>query len=178
MCQSVYVWNTSEGCGINDHHTQITGIVYKQSTVWDFYQWTYMNRVSLVARLVKNLPATGRPGFNPWVKKIHWRREGVPTPVFWPGEFHGLYSPRGRKESDTTEQLSLSPWTVTHQAPLSMKFPRQEYWSGLPFPTSGDLPDPMIKPTSLVSPALADGFFTTVHLGSPYSVSLVKNINV
>ena len=67
-----------------------------------------MNRVSLVARLVKNLPATGRPGFNPWVKKIHWRREGVPTPVFWPGEFHGLYSPRGGKESDMTERLSLT----------------------------------------------------------------------
>ena len=37
-----------------------------------------------------------------------WRRERLPTPVFWPGEFHGLYSPWGRKESDTTEQLSLS----------------------------------------------------------------------
>ena len=37
-----------------------------------------------------------------------WKRERLPTPVFWPGEFHGLYGPRGRKESDTTEQLSLS----------------------------------------------------------------------
>ncbi|ELR60425.1 hypothetical protein M91_18992, partial [Bos mutus] len=48
------------------------------------------------------------------------------------------------------------------QAPLSMGFPRQEYWSGLPFPTPGDLPDPGIKPASLVSPALAGGFFTTI----------------
>ena len=39
--------------------------------------------------------------------KILWGREGLSTPVFWPGEFHGLYSPRGHKESDTTEQLSL-----------------------------------------------------------------------
>ena len=49
----------------------------------------------------------GRPGFNPWVGKIPWRRERLPTPVFWPGEFHALYSPWGHKESDTTERLSL-----------------------------------------------------------------------
>ena len=42
------------------------------------------------------------------VGKIPWRRERLPTPVFWPGEFHGLYRPWGRKESDTTERLSLS----------------------------------------------------------------------
>ena len=46
-------------------------------------------------------------GFNPWVGKISWRRERLPPPVFWPGEFHGLYSPWGRKESDTTLSLSL-----------------------------------------------------------------------
>ena len=50
-----------------------------------------------------------------------------------------------------------TPWTVARQAPLSMRFPRQEYWSGLPFPSSGDLSDPEIEP---VSPALAGGFFT------------------
>ena len=49
----------------------------------------------------------GRPGFNPCVGKIPWRREKLPTPVFWPGEFHGLYSPWGCKESDVTELLSL-----------------------------------------------------------------------
>ena len=49
-----------------------------------------------------------RPGFDPWVGKIPWRRERLPTPVFLSGEFHGLYSPWGHKESDTTEQLSLS----------------------------------------------------------------------
>ena len=49
-----------------------------------------------------------RPRFNPWVEKIPWRRERLPTPVFWPGEFHGLHSPWGCKESDTTERLSLS----------------------------------------------------------------------
>ena len=55
-----------------------------------------------------------RPGFNPWVGKIPWRREWLPTPVIWPGEFHGLYSPWGRKELDTAECLSLctSPLTI------------------------------------------------------------------
>ena len=47
-----------------------------------------------------------------------------------------------------------SPWTVAHQLLLSMEFSRQEYWSGLPFPPPGDLPDPRIKPTSPVSPTL------------------------
>ena len=46
-------------------------------------------------------------------------------------------------------QLFVTPGTVACQAPLSMGFPRQEYWSGLPFPSPGDLPDPGIKPTSL-----------------------------
>ena len=45
----------------------------------------------------------GRAGFDPWVGKIHWNRERLPTPVFWPGEFHVLYSPWGLKELDTTE---------------------------------------------------------------------------
>ena len=53
------------------------------------------------------------------------------------------------------------PWTVTHQALLSVEFPRQEYWSGLTFPTPGDLPDPGIKTATGASPLLADGFFTT-----------------
>ena len=58
-------------------------------------------------------------------------------------------------------QLFVTPWPVAHQAPLSMGFSRQEYWSGLPFPFLGDRPDPETEPTSLTSPALAGGFFTT-----------------
>ena len=54
--------------------------------------------------------------------------------------------------------------TVAHQAPLSMPFPRQEYWNGLPFPSSADLPHSEIEPTS---PALAGGFFTTEPPGKP-----------
>ena len=60
-------------------------------------------------------------------------------------------------------------WTVDGQAPLSMEFPKQEYWSGLPFPTLGDLPDPGIKSMSLASPALAGRFFTTESPGKPKS---------
>ena len=55
-------------------------------------------------------------------------------------------------------QLLVTPWTVAYQAPLSMGFARQEYWSGLPCPPPGDLPNPGIEPDSL---ALAGGFFTT-----------------
>ena len=58
----------------------------------------------LVAQMVKSLPAM----WETWVGRIPWRRKQLPTPVFWPGEFHGLYSSWGHKESDTTERLSLS----------------------------------------------------------------------
>ena len=58
-------------------------------------------------------------------------------------------------------QLFATPWTVPCQAPLSMGFSRQEYWSELPFPLLGDLPNPGIEPTSPTSPVLAGGFFTT-----------------
>ena len=51
-----------------------------------------------------------------------------------------------------------TPWTVAHRAPLSLEFSQQEYWSGLLFPSPGDLPDPRIES---MSPALAGGFFTT-----------------
>ena len=54
--------------------------------------------------------------------------------------------------------LTLMPWTVAYQAPLSMGFSRQEYWSGLPCPPPGDLPDPGVEPES---PALAGRVFTT-----------------
>ena len=57
-----------------------------------------------------------------------------------------------------------TPWTVACQAPLSVGFPRQEYWSGLSCPTPGDLPNPGIEPTS---PALTGGFFTDEPPGKP-----------
>ena len=64
-------------------------------------------------------------------------------------------------------QLFVTLWTVAYQAPLSMGFSKQEDWSGLPFPPPGDLPGPGIETVSPTSTALAGGFFTTSHLGSP-----------
>ena len=64
-------------------------------------------------------------------------------------------------------RLFATPWTVAHEAPPSMEFSRQEYWSGLPFPSPGCLPNPRIKPTSLASTALAGGLFTTASPGKP-----------
>ena len=55
----------------------------------------------------------------------------------------------------------LQPYIIARQAPASMGFSRQEYWSGLPCPPPGDPPDPGIEPTSLIFPALTGGFFTT-----------------
>ena len=60
--------------------------------------------------------------------------------------------------------LFATLWIVAHQAPLSMRFSRQEFQSGLPFPPPGDLPDPVIERESIVSPALAGGFFVVVQL--------------
>ena len=74
------------------------------------------------------------------------------------------------------------PRTVVCQAPLSMGFPRQEYWSGLPFPSPGDLPDPGMEPMSLKSAALAGRFFITSTTSSSVSPSgfpggsVVKNL--
>ena len=64
-------------------------------------------------------------------------------------------------------QFFAMPWTAAHQAPLSMGFPRQEDWSGLPFPHLGDLPHPGIEPTSTASPEFAGGFFITEPTGNP-----------
>ena len=60
-----------------------------------------------------------------------------------------------------------SPWTVARQAPLSMGFPRQEYWSGLPFPSLGDLPEPGIEPVSPASLALPADSLLLSQQGSP-----------
>ena len=88
--------------------------------VWTPYTISLLSRVNIVRLLTSQfgLPwwlswkriclHCRRPGFDPWVGKIPWRLEWLFTPVSWAGEFHGLYSPRSRKESDTTEQLSLS----------------------------------------------------------------------
>ena len=62
---------------------------------------------------------------HPWVGKIPWRREPLPTPVFWPGEFHGLYGPWGHEESDMTERLSLS-LCIIHLFILFLELPLKQ----------------------------------------------------
>ena len=69
-----------------------------------------------------------------------------------------------RVKSLSRVRLFATPWTVAHQAPLSMGFSRQEYWSGLPFPSPGDLPSPGIEPRS---PALQADALTSVPPGKP-----------
>ena len=61
----------------------------------------------------------------------------------------------------------MTPWTVAHKAPLCRRLASQEYWSGLPFPFPGDIPDPEIKP---MSPTLAGGFYTTEPPGKPLDI--------
>ena len=61
----------------------------------------------------------------------------------------------------------MTPYTVVHQTPLSIEFSRQKYWSGLPFPPPGNLPDSEIKHVPLMTSVLAGGFFTTKPPGKP-----------
>ena len=73
-------------------------------------------------------------------------------------------------------RLFATPWIVALQAPLSMDFSRQEYWSGFPCPPPGDLPDTRIKPGSLMSPALPGRFFATsttweAHINPGYLIN-------
>ena len=88
--------------------------------------------------------------------------------------YYGYQS--GLAQSFSRVQLFATMRTVARQAPLSMGFSRQEYWSGVPFPPQGDLPDPGIGPESLASPALADGFFTTAPPGKSGDVKWFHRI--
>ena len=135
-----------------------------------------------------------RCGLNTWVRKIPWRRKWQPTPVFFPEKSRGQrslvgYSPQGHKESDMTEcihthtnslirplskwkkrqpfsciQLFVTPWTISP----SLEFSRQKYWSGLPFSSPGDLPNPGTQPRSPV-------LLTNSSLFEPPGKTLLSN---
>ena len=81
---------------------------------------------------------------------------------------------RPHRLSPSRIRLFETPWTVALQATPSMEFPRQKYWSGLPFPSPGDLPHPEIEPMSLVSPALQADSLPAEQLGKPLK-NWVKN---
>ena len=101
------------------------------------YSWA-----SLVAQLVKICPQCGRPGFNPRVGEIPWRKERLSTPVFWPGEFHRLYSPWDCKESGMTEQLvaQCKVSACQHRSTVSIPNLRRSPWKRKWQPTSVFLP--------------------------------------
>ena len=96
-----------------------------------------------------------RPGFNPWIRKIPWRRERLPTPVFWPREFHGLYSPWGHKESDTTEQLSLSLGASIHTNAIISRALSPQVTASTPFVFG-----PAISVTQLLSVQLQQASYS------------------
>ena len=91
-----------------------------------------------------------------WEEKLYLSVQQVVHAAYHMGK-----KERKKVKSLSRVQLFVTPWTAAHQAPPSMGFSRQEYWSGLPFPSPGDLPNPGIKPESPASPALARRFFTT-----------------
>ena len=72
-------------------------------------------------------------------------------------------------------RLFATPWTIAYQVPPSMEFSKQEYWNGLPFPSSEDLPNPGIEPTYPVASALAGRFFITEPPGKPKDVCVCEN---
>ena len=75
-------------------------------------------------------------------------------------------------------RLFATPWTITQQAPLSMGFSRQEYWSGLPFPPPGDLPNPRIKTASSVAPALQVDSLPMSHWENPKTLGVILNYSL
>ena len=94
----------------------------------------------------------------PWIHPVYL---GVPNISIF-SIYHGVKKEEaGVHECFSCVRLVATSWTVACQAPLSMEFSRQGYWSGLPGPPPGDLPDPGTKPESLMSSVLAGGFFTT-----------------
>ena len=85
-----------------------------------------------------------------------------------------LSSPKLKVKLLSREQLFATPWTVAYQAPLSMEFSRQEFWSGLPFPSPGDLPNPGIEPGS---PALKADALPSEPPGKPQT-AIVLNVSM
>ena len=90
---------------------------------------------------------------------LDWRIPGIAEPGGLPSM--GPQSRTRLKQLSSSSSMTL--WTEAHQAPLSMGFPRQEYWNGLPFPPPGHLPDPGIE---TVSPALLGDSLPLSHLGN------------
>ena len=103
-------------------------------------------------------------------QRLQAKPPGTPPPNYSSSQF--------LSESETVKWLSpfwffVTPWTLARQAPLSMGFSRQEYWSGLPFPPSGDLPNPGIETVSPVTPASQVDSLPLSHQRSPGSGTVI-----
>ena len=167
-------WKLSgEGDGTLSLLIVVVTIVQSLSRVWHFMTpWTVAHQAPL---------SMGFPGQDYWSGLPFPSPGDLPNPRIKPVSLHWQnyslpLSPLGSRRYWLADVcvcmlhicMLLQPcptlWdpvTVAHQAPLSMGFSRQEYWSGLPCPPPGDLPDPGAEPTSLTSPALVGRFFTT-----------------
>ena len=100
------------------------------------------------------------------VPKVSERRR------LWAGS-QTMYLGKVKVMSLSRVRLFATPWTVAYQAPQFMKFSRQEYWSGLPFPSPGHLPNPRVEPECLSSPALPGEFFATVPPSLPVTLYVI-----
>ena len=98
-------------------------------------------------------------------------RQKFTKPKYWSFSEKDLDKSAGVLSSLSRVWLCATLWAVVHQAPLSIRFSRQEYWSGLPCPPLGDLPDPGIKPISFTSPSLAGGFLTPSTIWEALNIS-------
>jgi len=111
-CDGSYLWHVGSSSLMRDQtqapcigSTEFYSLAHQGSPNYTVFK---LQRDFLVAQLVKNLPSKRETWVRFWVGKIPWIGERLSTPAFWPREYHGLYSPRGHKELDTTERSSLS----------------------------------------------------------------------
>ena len=132
-----------------DCHLHMDGLIVLPEGTWERFWSRSLGERASVARLL----------WTPWGSHPGWLVLN----------FKILYRPRIRMSAQllNTVHLFVTSWTVACQAPLSMGFFRQEYWSGLLFPPLGDLPGPGIKPTSPASPALQADSLPPSNWGSP-----------
>ena len=126
---------------------------------WEIGIDIYIDWASLVAQMVKNPPATRETWAQSLVGKIPWRRERLPTPIFWPREFHGLYSSCCRKKSDTTERLPLSLYILLRIKQMANEIQHQELYSVL----CGDLNRKEIQKRGDICICIADSLCCTVE---------------
>ena len=107
-------------------------------------------------------------GFDPWVGKIPWRRERLSTPVFWPGEFHGLYNPWGRKESDMTNTFTL---ILSCSCPLPFTFNYSSFLSHVCCASFCTPPTPPSSPQQKKTNLTLTSWFLSLALSiNPYHV--------